>query len=142
MVTECFWRKWEYFVVSLLLSPCQQTSGSEISLQHQVGIPSLSCIPGAFSMSSNDTDQDDSLGVLALTALAAGGAMLLWKMLGFSNEETKPNEAPHFMQVAGAFMEQGKYNEAIQAAQKAIEANPTDPNPYNLIAWILAINNE
>ena len=91
-------------------------------------------------MSDSDSIQDDGLGALALMALAVG-AGLLWKMFGSSSKRTELEETSHFMQMANAFMEQGNYNEAIQTIRKAIEVNPTDPDPYNLIAWILAINN-
>ncbi len=92
-------------------------------------------------MSSDDSTQDDGSGALALTALAAGGAYLLWKMFGSSEEKSKQPAAPEAMELSSALTEQGKYNDAIQAAQQALAANPNDPEPYNLIAWILAINN-
>ena len=91
-------------------------------------------------MNNDDADGDSNLGAFALAALAAGGAMLFWKLLGSSNKETKLHEMSRFMQIANALADQGKYNDAIQILQKVIEVNPTDPEAYNLIAWILVIN--
>jgi tetratricopeptide (TPR) repeat protein len=95
-------------------------------------------------MSNDDSSQDDGSGALALTALAAGGAYLLWKM--FSSSEEKPKQPaatsskgpPDYLMMAGILAQRGRYNEALQAVQLAIKANPTDPEPHNLFAWILA----
>ena len=93
-------------------------------------------------MSNDDSDEDNILGALALTALVAGGAWLLGQVFGASSEDTVVEAKPDYMQSAYIHMQKGAYAEAIEAAQHAIEVNSDDPEPYNLIGWILAINNQ